>query len=171
MREREVHALGQLVTHPSELGLEEKLRQLTSQFAKDQERALRQLQFDNLDLYKKALRDLLKTKPDADADWIFTEGRKLLKHYRKSPEQLRVEVSGIVQPTKEQIDKISKGIQDTISGLTTGAILKPKGNVLGINTMEKPANLVEFEERMASLPTVDARRRYYNKWYKDVRNK
>ncbi|KKN51516.1 hypothetical protein LCGC14_0622080 [marine sediment metagenome] len=91
MKGRETFALTQLVTFPSELGFAEQLRQLTSQFEKEEAQTLRQLQFDNLDQYKRALRRLLE-KPenkDANADWIYTEGRKLLTHYRKTPEQLR----------------------------------------------------------------------------------
>ena len=110
MKEREVYALGQLVTHPSELGFEEKLRQLTSQLAKDQERALRQLQFDNLDQYKKALRDWLK-KPenkDATADEIYIEGRKILVHYRKTPDQLRTVYPKI--PTDKTILEAAKKV-------------------------------------------------------------
>ncbi len=122
MRERETFALGQLVTHPSELGFAERLRQLTSQFEKDQAQVLRQLQFDNHDQYKKALRDLLKTKPDADADWIFTEGRKLLKHYRKSPDQLRKEAETLVLPpatNKEILDAARQVESDIKKGLAT----------------------------------------------------
>lgn len=93
MRVREVHALGQLVTFPSELGFTERLALLTSQFEKDQAQVLRQLQFDNLDRYKKALRDWLKKNKDANADEIYKEGRRLLTHYRKTPEQLRNPIS------------------------------------------------------------------------------
>lgn len=157
MKEREVHALGQLVTHPSELGFEEKLAQLTSRFDKDQERVLRQLQFDNLDKYKKALRDWLKTKPDADADEVYTEGRKLLKHYYKSPNQLRKEAGILPDYTKAPTEWLrTKEVPEVLRS---------------INTMNKPANLKEFEERMAQLPTRDARMRYYQKWYKEVKGK
>lgn len=89
MKGREVYALGQLVTFPSELGFAERLAQLTSQFEKEQAQTLRQLQFDNLDRYKKALRDWLKKNKDANADEIYKEGRKLLTQYRKTPDQLR----------------------------------------------------------------------------------
>lgn len=89
MKEREVFALGQLVTLPSEEAFAEMLARLESKFDKDQAQTLRQLQFDNLDQYKKALRDWLKENKDANADEIYTEGRKLLTQYRKTPDQLR----------------------------------------------------------------------------------
>ena len=108
MKMRETYALTQLVTHPSELGFEEKLAQLTSQFAKDQERALRQLQFDNLDQYKKALRDWLKKNPDANADEVYKEGRKILVHYRKTPDQLRTVYPKM--PTDEKILEAAKKV-------------------------------------------------------------
>ena len=108
MKMRETYALTQLVTHPSELGFEEKLAQLTSQFAKDQERALRQLQFDNLDQYKKALRDWLKNNPDANADEVYKEGRKILVHYRKTPDQLRTVYPKM--PTDKKILEAAKKV-------------------------------------------------------------
>ena len=89
MKRREVHALGQLVTFPSEEGFAEKLARLTSQFEREQAQTLRQLQFDNLDKYKKAMRDWLIKNKDANADEIYEEGRKLLVHYRKTPDELR----------------------------------------------------------------------------------
>ena len=118
MKRREVHALGQLVTLPSEEAFAEMLARLTSKFDKEQAQTLRQLQFDNLDRYKKALRDWLK-KPenkDATADQIYEEGRKILVHYRKTPDQLRDEhLPEIEPPTKEQIESISRGIQDVLT--------------------------------------------------------
>ena len=110
MKEREVYALGQLVTLPSEFGYLEQLRRLTTQFEKDQLTTLRQLQFDNLDQYKKALRDWLK-KPenkDATADEIYIEGRKLLVHFRKTPEQLRTVYPKI--PTEKTILEAAKKV-------------------------------------------------------------
>ncbi len=162
MKDREIHALGQIVTHPSELGFEEKLRQLTSQLSKDQERALRQLQFNNLDQYKKALRDWLKENKDAGSDVIYTEGRKLLKHYRKSPDQLRkdAETINLLPATDKKILEAARQVESDIQ----------KG-LSGVNTMINPGTLAVFEERMAQLPTRDARQRYYNKWYKDVKDK
>lgn len=47
----------------------------------------------------------------------------------------------------------------------------PVGTPRRINTMEKPKDLKDFEERMANLPTKDARARYYRKWYKDIKDK
>lgn len=118
MKKREVHALGQLVTLPSEEAFAEMLARLTSKFDKEQAQTLRQLQFDNLDRYKKALRDWLK-KPenkDANADQIYEEGRKMLVHYRKTPDQLRDELLPKIEPpTKKQIGDISKSIQDALT--------------------------------------------------------
>ena len=88
---RERYALVQLVTLPSEEAFAEMLARLTSKFEKEQAQTLRQLQFDNLDQYKKALRDWLKENKDANADEIYIEGRRLLTHYRKTPDQLRLE--------------------------------------------------------------------------------
>jgi len=118
MKAREVYGLGQLVTLPSEEAFAEMLARLTSKFDKEQAQTLRQLQFDNLDRYKKSLRDWLK-KPenkDATADQIYTEGRKILVHYRKTPDQLRNELlPKIKPPTKEQIGDISRSIQDALT--------------------------------------------------------
>ncbi len=164
MKGRESFALTQLVTYPGELGFAERLKQLTSQFDKDQAQVLRQLQFDNLDQYKRALRRLFE-KPehkDANADEIYNEGRKMLKHYRKSPDQLREEVETINLPpaTDKKILEAAKQVESDIQ----------KG-LSGVNTMINPGTLAVFEERMAQLPTRDARQRYYNKWYKDVKDK
>ena len=102
MKEREVFALGQLVTLPSEEAFAEMLARLTSKFDKDQAQTLRQLQFDNLDRYKKALRDWLKLKKnkDANADEIYIEGRRLLTQYRKTPNQLRspIDMQAVLPP-------------------------------------------------------------------------
>jgi len=163
MKEREVHALGQLVTHPSELGYAEMLAQLTSKLEKEQAQVLRQLQFDNLDKYKKALRDWLKTKPDADADEIYEAGRSLLRHFRKSPDQLRKETETKIRPpTKEQIEKISKGIQDTITGITN---LKPKEKV-DLTGIPEPKDRREFINKLRELEkdNPDLSRAYYNKY-------
>lgn len=110
MKGREVHALGQLVTLPSEEAFAEMLARLTSKFDKEQAQTLRQLQFDNLDRYKKALRDWLK-KPenkDATADEIYKEGRKILVHFRKTPNQLREEVANRGQAGKAAVEAIKK---------------------------------------------------------------
>lgn len=118
MKSRETFALTQLVTLPSEEAYAEYLTRLTSKFLKDQAQTLRQLQFDNLDRYKNALRKWLE-KPenkDATADKIYEDGRKLLVHYRKTPDQLRDELlPKIKPPTKEQIESISRGIQDILT--------------------------------------------------------
>lgn len=90
MKERETFALGQLVTLPREEHYLEALKRFTPAEKKEAQ-TLRQLEFDNLDKYKRALRDWLK-KPenkDADASKIYREGRALLGHYRFTPEELR----------------------------------------------------------------------------------
>ena len=121
MKEREVFALGQLVTLPSEEAFAEMLTRLTSKFDKEQAQTLRQLQFDNLDQYKKALRDWLKVNKDANADEIYIEGRRLLTQYRKTPDQLRNEGKPKIEPlSKEQREKMGRGIQEALAGGFTG---------------------------------------------------
>ena len=108
MKEREVFALGQLVDLPSEYDLNEKLKILTSSFDREQTISLRKLQFDNLDRYKKALRDWLKKNPDANADEVYIEGRKILVHYRKVPNQLREEVANRGKAGRAAVEAIMK---------------------------------------------------------------
>ncbi len=90
MKERETYALTQLVTLPSEEAFAEMLARITSKFDKQQAQSLRQLQFDNLDQYKHALRGLRAKNPDWDANKIYEEGRSLLTQYRKTPDELRI---------------------------------------------------------------------------------
>ncbi len=89
MHDREVHALGQLVTLPREEDFTEMINRLTSKFDKEQAQTLRQLQFDNLDRYKNALRKLREDHPDWGAGEIYEEGRSLLTQYKKTPDELR----------------------------------------------------------------------------------
>jgi len=132
MKEREVHALGQLVTLPSEEAYAEMWARLTSKFEKEQAQTLRQLQFDNLDQYKKALRDWLK-KPenkDANADEIYKQGRALLAHYRKSPDELRNPVGG---------KAVIKAFRETVAQAEIDKYLKPRKKPTGediIGTLE-----------------------------------
>ena len=108
MKMRETYALTQLVTLPSEEAFAEMLARLTSKFDKEQAQTLRQLQFDNLDRYKKALRDWLKKNPDANADEVYKEGRKILVHYRKTPDQLRTVYPKM--PTDKKILEAAKKV-------------------------------------------------------------
>ena len=108
MKMRETYALTQLVTLPSEEAFAEMLARLTSKFDKEQAQTLRQLQFDNLDRYKKALRDWLKKNPDANADEVYIEGRKILVHYRKVPNQLREEVANRGKAGRAAVEAIMK---------------------------------------------------------------
>jgi hypothetical protein len=82
-------ARNQLVTMPSDLGFEEQIRKITDKFQKEQAITLRKLELDNLDQYRKALNDWFADNPEADADEIYTKGRSLLAHYRKTPDELR----------------------------------------------------------------------------------
>ena len=108
MKMRETYALTQLVTLPSEEAFAEMLARLTSKFDKEQAQTLRQLQFDNLDRYKKALRDWLKKNPDANADEVYKEGRRILVHYRKTPDQLRTVYPKM--PTDKKILEAAKKV-------------------------------------------------------------
>ncbi len=92
-------ARNQLVTAPSDLGFAEQIRQITDAFQKEQAISLRKLEMDNLDQYRKALNDWFKDNPDADADEIYTKGRSMLAYYRKTPAELRGEVT---PPTREE---------------------------------------------------------------------
>lgn len=132
MRERETHALGQLVTFPNEDTFEQQLARLTSKFEKQQMQTQRQLQFDNFDLYKIALRDWRKTNPDATANDITNEGRRMLREdgYRKTVNELKEErAPAISSPPPEKIEELSRSIQDTITGVLSGGQNFRKGPV------------------------------------------
>jgi len=90
MKARIQFARNQLITMPDELTWNEFILRLPSSKRKPAI-ALRKLELNNLDLYRKALNDWLKGYPDATADEIYDVGRRLLSHYKKYPEQLRIE--------------------------------------------------------------------------------
>ena len=168
MKGRESFALTQLVTYSSELSWTERLKQLTSQFEREQESTLRQLQFDNLDQYKRALRRWLE-KPknkDANADEIYFEGRRLLTHYRKTPDQLRKEAEPtkpeVVPLTQEQKEKMGRGIQ---GALTKGLTGQPKA-VKSIKNVTEPKDKREFINKLRELQEInpDLSLEYYNKY-------
>jgi hypothetical protein len=108
MKEREVFALGQLVELPTDDAVTRRMEaaraRWTGEVLEAEERRImsdRQLQFDNLDQYKKALRDWLKANPDANAEEIYKQGRSLLVHYRKSLGELRGKIPYRKTPLKE----------------------------------------------------------------------
>lgn len=154
MKGREVYALGQLVTFPSELGFAEQLKILTTQFEKEEAQSLRQLQFDNLDQYKKALRDWLKLpkNKDANADEIYKEGRRLLTQYRKTPGQLRNPIT-TGEAAVIAIKKIA----------AQADIAKPTKS---ISDVPVPKDKREFINKLRELEKIDPdlSAEYYNKY-------
>ena len=96
------------------------LARLTSKFDKEQAQTLRQLQYDNFDQYKKALRDWLKLpkNKDANADEIYYEGREMLVHYRKTPDQLRKEAGILPSYTKAPTEWLrTKEVPDVLRNI------------------------------------------------------
>ena len=140
MKKRETYALGQLVDLPSERSLAEARRLARSKAEEDQMVNLRRLQFDNLDRYKRALRDwrLRPENKDASARKIYEEGRALLTEYRLSPTQLRNRTKGIVP-----------GVLGTVLSTlqVAGAIpALPKAKSTGIKPPDGPPPQKELEE-------------------------
>jgi hypothetical protein len=151
MKERELFALGQLVRLPSEDKFARAIEGLTPS---EQEHAqtIRQLEFDNHDKYKKALRDWQKKNPDADADEIYTEGRRLLKHFRKSTEQLQKESQTVYPAIKPEILDVAKKV---VSGKKTK-----------LTDIPAPKDKREFINKLRELETIDPdlSAEYYNKY-------
>jgi len=94
MAARIAHAKTQLVTYGDELSLVAAIQKM-AKAESEQTMSDRQLQLDNLDKYRKVLNDWFEIQREQKkyptADEIYKEGRKLLVHYRKTPEQLREE--------------------------------------------------------------------------------
>ena len=138
MKERETYAFGQLVDQPDEADFTEFMRRLTGKFEREQARSLRKLQFDNLDQYKRALRDwrLRPENKDADAREIYEEGRALLTEYRLSPQQLR-----------DRAKRIQFGLAIDKSLKAAGGLKAlPKTKPTGIKVPDAPRPQKELEK-------------------------
>jgi len=101
---------------------------------------------------------------------------KLIEQYGASSEVGKVagqQLEALDKEIEKAGGKVSKSWAEK-----RGITLNPPGTInpfsatnKSFNSMVRPKSIEDFEERMASLPTRDARERYYNKWYKDSKNK
>jgi len=131
---------------------------------KETERILseRQLQFWHHGQYRKALNQWFADHPDADADEIYIESRKLLSHYRRRGIS---EIERLLAEREKQLFTVSPDIEEMKEKYPE--IWEAAGKAVGevdISDIPEPKTRAEFTAQLSAIKGRGRALAYYTKW-------